>query len=114
VSLKLSIPFDCSFCFRRAVVLAQSQNATLRLGICLPKSCSSVKDVEAVAKLVLSRVNLEMTSVSCKSNPSIPFRIRMIAIVIFSVLLLNVVGCTIYELYMRRKGGEWEQTHVSA
>lgn len=91
--------------------IAKSRNLSLSTGICLPSPCS-IKDAREIAIYVLSKASLNVTSVMCEVNSPISFRIRIVAIVIFSMLLLTVIACTIYELYMNHEESECDRCLV--
>lgn len=76
------------------------------MGVCLPAACS-VQDVKEISMFVLSRFNLNVTSVGYKSTSSISFRVKIIAVVIFIVLLLAVICSTVYELVMNHRESEF-------
>lgn len=77
------------------------------MGICLPTTCS-VKDVEEISIFILSKYNLNVTSVHCENNQPMSFRVRTIAIVIFILVLLTAICSTIYEVYMNHRESKWD------
>lgn len=91
--------FDCSG------KIAKSRDLSLSTGICVPKSCST-RDVREITAYIYSLASLNVTSVHCETKHPITFRVRIIAIVIFSTLLLAVILSTIYELHMIHNEGE--------
>lgn len=86
--------------------MAKSKDLWITTGICVPDSCST-EDVFELAIYVSAKSSLNVTSVSCESNHPISFKIRSVAIVIFAALLLTVICCTMYELYVNHIGSEF-------
>lgn len=74
----------------------------LSSGICLPSSCSS-NDVKEISDYAVSKFNFHVTSVRSDSNSILSFRVKILAIFIFSILLIVVISSSIYELYSNYK-----------
>lgn len=98
------IALSLSHCLFRGI-LKNSRTLWLESGICVPDSCS-IEDTKEIAVYVLSKSRLSVVSTSCGSNYPIPFRIIIVAIVIFATLLLAVILATIYELHMNNQQSE--------
>lgn len=74
--------------------------------MCFPDTCST-KDVEKIVIHVMSQGDLNVTSTTCTSTNPIKLNIRILAVVIFAILLIIVAASTIYELNMKHEESEW-------
>lgn len=81
-------------------ILSQVGNLTLTSGMCLPNSCNN-NDAQIIAEMIFTKFNLNVTSTESRSDKdALPFRVRIMAVVIFGGLLLTVLSSTAYELVM--------------
>jgi hypothetical protein len=80
--------------------MSQNEHLTLTSGMCLPNSCNN-NDGQIISKAIFSKFNFNVTSTESRSDKdTIQFRVRIMAVVIFSFLLLTVILSTFYEIAM--------------
>lgn len=82
------------------MMIENGDDLTLTSGMCLPKSCNN-NDGQIISKEIFSKFKFNVTSMESRSDKDkLQFRVRIMAVVIFSCLLLTVILSTLYELAM--------------
>ncbi|KAG5669356.1 hypothetical protein PVAND_017244 [Polypedilum vanderplanki] len=91
----------------------EQKNLQFESGICVPSSCN-LEEVKNFANSFLKRADLTVTDVFCQQNKTISLvTLDYFIIFILSLLLLTVIGSTIYEMLLRKQPYKPKKVFIS-